>query len=234
MANASEKSPLLLLVEDEAPMRKFLRSFLTGSGYRMVEASTGQQARQMAESAQPDLILLDLGLPDMDGQEVLRDLRQWIKVPIIILTIRDQDVQKITALDHGADDYITKPFSSGELLARIRAALRRSSAGQVGSEVQIYEVGNLVVDLATREVRVNGEDVHFTPIEFKLLAILLSHSNRVLTHEYLLKEVWGPTRAENKQHLRVFMAGLRRKIEADPARPRHLLTEPGVGYRFAN
>lgn len=234
MATASEKSPLLLLVEDEASMRKFLRSFLTGSGYRMVEASTGQEALQMAESAQPDLILLDLGLPDMDGQEVLRDLRQWIKVPIIILTIRDQDVQKITALDHGADDYITKPFSSGELLARIRAALRRSSAGQVGSEVQIYEVGNLVVDLATREVRVNGEEVRFTPIEFKLLTILLSHSNRVLTHEYLLKEVWGPTRAENKQHLRVFMAGLRRKIEADPARPRHLMTEQGVGYRFVN
>src|SRR5205823_12239472 len=139
-------------------------SFLTGSGYRMIEAVTGQQALQMAESSQPDLIILDLGLPDMDGQEVLRGLRQWIKAPIIVLTIRDQDVQKITALDHGADDYITKPFSSGELLARIRAALRRSATGQVGSEVQIFEVGNLVVDLATREVRVNGTEVHFTPI----------------------------------------------------------------------
>jgi len=234
MAAASEKSPLLLLVEDETPMRKFLRSFLTGSGYRMVEASTGEQALRTAESTQPDLILLDLGLPDMDGQEVLRELRQWIKAPIIVLTIRDEDVQKIAALDHGADDYITKPFSSGELLARIRAALRRSATGQVGSEVQIFEVGNLVVDLATREVRVNGEEVHFTPIEFKLLTILLRHPNRVLTHEYLLKEVWGPARSENKQHLRVFMAGLRRKIEADPARPRHLMTEQGVGYRFVD
>jgi two-component system KDP operon response regulator KdpE len=233
MPASQAKSPLILLIEDEAPMRKFLRSFLTGSGYRMVEAPNGQQALQMASNLKPDLIILDLGLPDIDGQEVLRELRQWLTAPIIILTIRDQDIQKITALDHGADDYLTKPFSSGELLARIRAALRRSASGQTSTEVQTYEVGNLNVDLGTRKVQVDGSEVHVTPIEFKLLIILLRHSNRVLTHEYILKEVWGPTRSENKQHLRVFMAGLRRKIEADPARPRHLITEQGVGYRFA-
>jgi two-component system, OmpR family, KDP operon response regulator KdpE len=232
MSVVTPVSPLVLLIEDEAPMRKFLRSFLTGAGYRLIEAVTGQEALQLAAHHPPDVVILDLGLPDMDGQDVLREMREWSKAPIIILSVRDQDLQKITALDNGADDYLTKPFSSGELLARIRAALRRSAAGQSSSEVTSYQVDNLSVDLSTRKVFLQGQEVHLTPIEFKLLTILLRHSNRVLTHQYLLKEVWGPKRAENTPHLRVFMAGLRRKIEVDPARPRHLMTEQGVGYRF--
>jgi two-component system KDP operon response regulator KdpE len=232
MSTAHAPTPAVLIVEDEAPMRKFLRDFLAGYGYRLSEAPTGQLALHMAAQNPPDVVILDLGLPDMDGQDVIRELREWFKAPIIVLSIRDQDLQRITALDNGADDYLTKPFSSGELLARIRAILRRGSNGQSQSEAPVFQVGHLRVDLATRRVSLKDEEVKLTPIEYKLLTTLVRHSGRVLTHDYLLKEVWGPRRAENTPHLRVFMAGLRRKIEIDPARPRHLLTEQGVGYRL--
>jgi two-component system KDP operon response regulator KdpE len=226
-------SPLLLLVEDELPIRRFLRASLAGDGYRLVEAETGQQALKLAAQQPPDLVILDLGLPDMDGQEVLRRLREWLGAPILILSVRDQEQQKITALDHGADDYLTKPFSTGELLARIRVALRRSARVGDERESSTFACGDLKIDLAGRRVLVKGIEVHLTPIEYKLLTTLVRHSGKVLTHHFLLKEVWGPGHAQETHYLRVFMASLRRKIEADPAQPRYLLTEQGVGYRLA-
>ncbi len=233
MTLATAEMPFVLLVEDEAPMRKFLRTFLTGAGYRFQEAGTGQEALQLAGECPPDVVLLDLGLPDMDGQDVLRRLRQWLKAPIIVLSVRDQDAQKIAALDHGANDYLTKPFSVGELLARIRVALRHAADKQSGTESPVFESGNLKVDLSARKVLVNDAEVRLTPIEYKLLTTLVHHCGRVVTHQHLIREVWGAKRVQSTQHLRVFMASLRRKIEADPAQPRHLLTEQGVGYRLA-
>ncbi len=187
----------------------------------------------MAVQKQPDLVILDLGLPDIDGQEVLQRLREWLQAPIIILSIRNQDVQKITALDHGANDYLTKPFSTGELLARIRAALRYASP-MPGQTDTIYQYGGLKVDLPVRCVFVDDIEVRLTPIEYKLLMTLVRHAGKVLTHQFLLEEVWGTKRAPSRQHLRVFMAGLRRKVEADPAQPRYVRTEQGLGYRLAS
>ena len=233
MPTALPAAPLVLVVEDEAPMRKFLHSFLSGSGFRVVEAGTGEQSLLEAAQRPPDVVLLDLVLPDMDGQEVLVKLREWLKAPIIILSVRSQDVQKITALENGADDYLTKPFSTGELLARIRVALRHAAQIASGSEAPVFESGNLQVDFAARRVFVRGTEVHLTPIEYKLLTTMVRHAGRVVTHFFLLSEVWGPHQTEKTQHLRVFMAGLRRKIEADPAQPQYLLTEQGVGYRLA-
>jgi two-component system KDP operon response regulator KdpE len=226
-------SPLLLLVEDELPIRRFLRASLTEEGYRLVEAETGRQAIQLAAQQPPDLVVLDLGLPDMDGQEVLRQLREWLQAPIIILSVRDQEQQKITALDTGADDYLTKPFSTGELLARIRVALRHSARVSAERESSTFTCSELKVDLAARRVFLRDAEVHLTPIEYKLLTTLVRHAGKVLTHRFLLKEVWGPHQVQETHYLRVFMASLRRKIEADPARPRYLLTEQGVGYRLA-
>jgi two-component system, OmpR family, KDP operon response regulator KdpE len=233
MSSAPADSPLLLLVEDEAPMRRFLRSFLTGAGYRLLEAGTAEEAMLLAQQKRPDLVILDLGLPDMDGQELLGKLRGWLKVPIIIVSVRDQDVQKIAALDHGANDYLTKPFSTGELLARIRVALRHAADKQSGNETPVFKCGGLTVDVVARRVFARDVEVRLTPIEYKLLTTLVQHSGRVVTHQYLLKEIWGAKQAQNTQHLRVFMAGLRRKIEVDPAQPCYLLTEQGVGYRLA-
>jgi two-component system, OmpR family, KDP operon response regulator KdpE len=228
-------SPLVLLVEDELPIRKFLGASLSSAGYRLDEAATGNEALKRASQSPPDLVILDLGLPDMDGQEVLKRLREWLAAPILVLSARDQEQQKITALDHGADDYLTKPFSTGELLARIRAALRhaaRVDAGEPGETK--YEIGALKVDLAARRVFTDGIEVHLTPIEFKLLTTLVHSAGKVLTHRQLLKEVWGPQQVEETHYLRVFMANLRRKLEADPAQPRYLLTEQGIGYRLAS
>jgi two-component system, OmpR family, KDP operon response regulator KdpE len=228
-------SPLVLLVEDELPIRKFLGASLSSAGYRLDEAATGHEALKRASQSPPDLVILDLGLPDMDGQEVLRQLREWLTAPIIILSARDQEQQKITALDHGADDYLTKPFSTGELLARIRAALRhaaRVDAGEPGATK--FEIGELKVDLATRRVSTHAGEVHLTPIEFKLLTTLIHSAGKVLTHRQLLKDVWGPQQVQETHYLRVFMANLRRKLEVDPAQPRYLLTEQGVGYRLAS
>jgi two-component system KDP operon response regulator KdpE len=230
MANPS---PLILLIEDEPPIRRFLRSSLESEGYRLIEAETGQKALTLAAQQPPELVILDLGLPDMDGLEVLGRLREWLTVPIVILSARDQEKQKVAALDSGADDYITKPFLTGELLARIRVALRH--AAQVGEDRESsFTCGDLHVDLAARRVFVQSAEVHLTPIEYKLLTTLVRNAGKVLTHRYLLQEVWGPGHAQETHYLRVFMANLRRKIEADPAQPRYLLTEQGVGYRLAN
>lgn len=227
--------PLVLLVDDELPIRKFLGASLASAGYRLDEAATGAEALKRASQSPPDLVILDLGLPDMDGQAVLQQLREWLAAPVIVLSARDQEQQKIAALDRGADDYLTKPFSTGELMARIRAALRHA-ARVGGSEpgVTIYEVGELKVDLTVRRVFVDGKEIHLTPIEFKLLATLIHSAGKVLTHRQLLKEVWGPQQVQETHYLRVFMANLRRKLEIDPAQPRYLLTEQGVGYRLAS
>jgi two-component system KDP operon response regulator KdpE len=233
MSLAPAAPPLVLIVEDEPPMRRFLRTCLTTAGYRTAEAETAQQALDLAVERPPDVVVLDLGLPDMDGQEVLVRLREWLTAPIIILSVRNQDAQKISALQHGADDYMTKPFSTGELLARIQVALRHVARRQSGSEAPAFQSADLRVDLATRRVYVRDEEIRLTRIEYKLLTTLVQHAGRVVTYPFLLTEVWGPQQAQNTQHLRVFMAGLRRKIELDPAQPRHLLTEQGVGYRLA-
>jgi two-component system KDP operon response regulator KdpE len=224
---------LLLLVEDELPIRRFLMTSLAAEGYRVAEAETGEKALRLAAQQPPDLVILDLGLPDMDGQEVLQRLREWSQAPIIILSARDQEREKITALDSGADDYVSKPFSTGELLARIRVALRHTArAGN--AESSIYACGDLRVDLAAHRVHVKDAEVHLTALEYKLLATLVRHAGKVLTHRFLLKEVWGPQQVHETHYLRVFMATLRRKIEVDSAQPRYLLTEQGVGYRLAS
>jgi len=226
-------APLLLVVDDELPIRRFLRASLTGQGYRVVEAQTGQQAIKLATQQPPDLLILDLGLPDLDGQDVLRQLREWLRAPIIVLSVRDQEQQKIAALDNGADDYLTKPFSTGELLARIRVALRHAQRVSVEQATSSFACGDLKVDLAGRRVFVKETEIHLTPIEYKLLTALVRHAGKVLTHRSLLQDVWGPHHVQETHYLRVFMASLRRKIESDPAQPRYLLTEQGVGYRFA-
>jgi two-component system KDP operon response regulator KdpE len=225
--------PLLLLIEDELPIRRFLRASLSAAGYRLVEAETGGQALRLATLQPPDLVILDLGLPDMDGQTVLGRLRQWLQAPIIILSARDQESQKVAALDSGADDYLTKPFATGELLARLRVALRHAARGDDRREATRFIRGELTVDMAARRVFVADREVHLTPIEYKLLTLLVKHSGKVLTHRFLLEQVWGPGRLQETHYVRVFMANLRRKIEANAAQPRHVLTEPGVGYRFA-
>jgi two-component system, OmpR family, KDP operon response regulator KdpE len=226
-------APLLLLVEDELPIRRFLRAALAGEGFRLLEAETGQQAIKLAAQQPPDLVILDLGLPDVDGQEILRQLREWLRAPIIILSVRDQEQQKIMALDNGADDYLTKPFSTGELLARIRVALRHATRVGEDRESATFVCGDLRIELAERRLFLKDTEVHLTPLEFKLLTTLVHHAGKVLTHRFLLKEVWGPHRVQETHYLRVFMANLRRKIEMDPAQPRYLLTEQGVGYRLA-
>ena len=227
--------PLILVVEDESPIRKFLRVSLTNEGYRLDEAETGKQALAKAASQPPDLVILDLGLPDMDGLDVLRNLREWLSAPVIVLSARGREGDKVAALDAGADDYLTKPFGVGELQARLRVAFRH--AAHVGDSLKAdpkFTVGELTVDLAARRVFVGEREVHLTPLEYKLLTVLVQHAGKVLTHRYLLKEVWGPDQTGEVHYLRVFMAGLRRKLEADPAQPRYLLTEQGIGYRLAD
>jgi two-component system KDP operon response regulator KdpE len=230
----TQPSALVLVIEDEQPIRRFLRASLSGQGYRLVEAETGAQGMRLATEEPPDVVILDLGLPDLDGQEVLRRLREWLTAPIIILSARDQEAQKVAALDHGADDYLTKPFSTGELLARIRVALRHASRMAADAQASVFTCGDLRIDLAARRVIVRDEEVHLTPHEYRLLTTLAHHAGRVLTHRFLLKEVWGPHHVQQTHYLRVFMASLRRKLEADPAQPRYLLTEQGVGYRLSS
>ncbi|HVX10548.1 MAG TPA: response regulator [Pirellulales bacterium] len=226
--------PLILVIEDESPIRKFLRVSLTSEEYRIEEAETGQQGLTLAASQPPDLVILDLGLPDLDGLDVLRSLREWLSAPVVVLSARGQERDKVAALDAGADDYLTKPFGVGELLARVRVAFRHAArAGQAKDEPS-FKVGELTVDLAARRVFVGDREVHLTPLEYKLLALMSQHAGKVLTHRQLLKEVWGPHQVGEVHYLRVFMAGLRRKLEADPAQPRYLLTEQGVGYRLAD
>jgi two-component system, OmpR family, KDP operon response regulator KdpE len=224
--------PVIVLIEDEPQIRRFLRATLTGQGYRLFEAGTAADGLVEVASRQPDVVIIDLGLPDLDGLEVIRRLREWSKVPVIVLSARGQERDKVGALDAGADDYVSKPFSAGELLARVRVALRHA-AGAAHEDSAAFTVGELQVDLLRRHVTVAGTEVRLTPIEYKLLATLVRYAGRVVTHQQLLRDVWGPTHDDQSHYVRVYMAHLRHKIEAQPARPRYLLTEPGVGYRLA-
>jgi two-component system KDP operon response regulator KdpE len=227
----SASGPLVLVVEDEPQMRRFLRASLTSHGYQLCEASTASEAVALLTSRGPELVLLDLGLPDRDGVVLMKELREWSRVPIIVISARGREADKVEVLDAGADDYLTKPFGVGELLARMRVALRHGQQA-AGAETPIIEIGPLRIDLGRREVRLDDAEVHLTPIEYRLLALLAQNAGRVLTHTQILKEVWGPGHAGETHYLRVYMAQLRRKIESEPARPRLLQTEPGVGYRM--
>ncbi len=227
----AEAAPLVLLIEDEPQMRRFLRASLESHDYRLVEAATAREGLTQTTGRNPDVILLDLGLPDGDGIDLTRRIREWSATPIIVISARGKEQDKIAALDAGADDYLTKPFGVGELLARLRVALRHA-ATVGGAGEPVFTVGDLRVDLDARRVTVGGEEIHCTPTEYKLLTTLVRHAGKVLTHRYLLKEVWGPNVTEHTHYLRVYMTQLRHKIESDPARPRYLLTEAGVGYRL--
>ena len=219
----------VLIVDDEPAIRRFLRVTLTAQAYSTIEAASGQEALSKAAADKPDIIVLDIGLPDINGIEVTRLLRQWTQIPIIILSVRGAESDKIAALDAGADDYLTKPFGVGELLARLRAALRR--AAQTTSE-PVFTSGNLKVDLARRLIIVSGDEVQLTPTEYELLRVLVTHAGKVLTHHFLLREVWGAEYGEEFHMLHVNISNLRRKIEPDSTRPQFIITEPGVGYRL--
>ena len=222
----------VLLIEDEAEIRRFLRTSLPAHGYRLYEATTGADGLAQAQARNPDIILLDLGLPDVDGTEVIRQVREWSAIPILVLSAREQEQAKVAALDMGADDYVTKPFGVNELLARMRAALRHV-AGPPGEPAElVFTLGDLTVDLGRRQVSVSGKDIHLTPIEYKLLTTLIRYAGRVMTHRQLLKEVWGPLHVEEGHYLRVYMRQLRNKLEKNPAHPRYLVTELGIGYRL--
>jgi two-component system KDP operon response regulator KdpE len=228
----AEEKELILLIEDEPQMRRFLRITLESHGYRFVDASSAQEGLMQASTRNPDVVLLDLGLPDMDGLEVMKRLREWTLTPVIVISAREQEQDKVKALDAGADDYLTKPFSAGELLARIRVALRHAAGRNTGTTEPVFVLDTLRVDLARRQVFIDTTEVHLTPIEYKLLTALIRHAGKVITHSQLLKEVWGPAHANEVQYLRVYMTQLRHKLERDPARPRFLMNEPGVGYRL--
>jgi two-component system KDP operon response regulator KdpE len=228
-----EQKPLVLVIEDEPQMSKFVRIVLESHDCRVVEARTGAEGLQQASAYTPDAVLLDLGLPDMDGLEVTRRLREWTAVPIIVLSARGQEGSKVTLLDGGADDYLTKPFGAAELMARLRVSLRRAAQAREVPPGAALRVGEDVeVDLVKRLVRVSGQAVHLTPIEYKLLVVLVKHAGMVMTHRQLLEQVWGPGHAHQMQYLRVYMTQLRHKLEKNPARPQFLLTEPGIGYRL--
>jgi two-component system KDP operon response regulator KdpE len=226
--SASKLLTVALVIDDEPQIRRLLRVTLEANGYEVFDAATGQDGIVQAAQRRPEIILLDLGLPDMDGVEVLKRIREWTRVPVIILSVRDREHDKIAALDAGADDFVTKPFSSGELLARLRTALRRS---QPQSAEAVFRAGNLEIDLSARAVRKNGQEVKLTPTEYALLRLLVVHAGKVLTHRQLLTEVWGPNAAEQTHYLRVHIAHLREKLEENAAQPRFIITEPGVGYR---
>jgi len=228
----AENQPTVLVIEDEVQIRRFLRATLTANGYQLLEATTAQEGLVQAATRQPEIVILDLGLPDLDGLEVTRRLREWTTVPIIVLSARGQESDKVTALDAGADDYLTKPFSVSELLARLRVALRHAARTSQEPGEPMFAVGELRVDLGRRQVSIADQQVHLTPIEYKLLSTLVRYAGRVVTHRQLLQEVWGPGHTDASHYLRVYMGQLRHKLEADPARPRYLVTEPGVGYRL--
>lgn len=227
----SATKPTILVIEDEPPLQKFLRVTLEPD-FTMIEVASGEAGVRHAAYDRPDLILLDLGLPDLDGLEVIRRVREWSSVPVIVVTARGKEQDKVAALDAGADDYLTKPFGVGELLARVRVALRHAAARNTPDADPVFESGDLRVDLVRREVASRGNPVHLTPNEFKLLAVLVKHAGMVLTHRQLLKEVWGPGSGQENHYLRVYMNQLRQKLEVDPTKPQHLLTETGVGYRL--
>ena len=222
--------PLILIIEDEASLRRFLVPALANNDYQVLTAATGADGLAMAQSHNPDILLLDLGLPDLDGCEVIRNLRQWSRKPIIVISARNQEQDKVQALDLGADDYLTKPFGAEELLARIRVALRHAT--QTVADTQVLQFGGLRLDLERREVAMDGIPVRLTPLEYRLLEALAQRAGKVATHAQLLNEVWGPVGAGQTHYLRIYMGTLRRKIEPDATRPRYLLTEPSIGYRL--
>jgi two-component system KDP operon response regulator KdpE len=221
--------PIALVIDDELQIRRLLRVCLESNHYRVVEAATGEEGVAAAAQHRPDVVVLDLGLPDMDGVTVLKRLREWSRVPVVVLSVVDREEDKIKALDHGADDYVTKPFSSGELLARLRVAMRH---GQPASESAVFHSGALEVDLTSRLVKVGGNEVKLTATEYALLRLFVQHAGKVLTHQQILREVWGPNYVDQTQYLRVYLAHLREKLEADPAKPSLFITEPGIGYRL--
>ncbi|EEF57137.1 response regulator [Pedosphaera parvula] len=222
-------TPIVLVIDDEVQIRRLLRVSLEANGYRVFEAANGQTGLVEAAQRRPEVVLLDLGLPDMDGVTVLKRLREWSQVPVVILSVRDREDDKVAALDHGADDYLTKPFGTAELLARLRVALRHS---QSAPDDALFKSGPLEVDLVARQVKVNGKPVKLTATEYSLLQLFVRHAGKVLTHRQILKEVWGPNYLEQTHYLRVYMTHLREKIEATPSQPKLLLTESGVGYRL--
>ncbi len=228
----SEPKPTILVIDDEPQMRKLVRLTVSSQGYRVVEAATGAEGLQQASAHTPDLVLLDLGLPDMDGLIVAKRLREWSTAPILVLSARGQEDSKVAALDGGADDYLTKPFGAEELMARIRVALRHAARAREAPRTIVTIGADISVDLSRRVVTVRGAEVHLTPIEYKLLAALLQNAGGVVTHRQLLQQVWGPGNVDQMQYLRVYMTNLRRKLEETPARPRYLITEAGVGYRL--
>ena len=221
----------VLIVEDEKQIRRFVRTSLEAHDHKVFEAETAREGLIEAGTRKPDLVILDLGLPDLDGVEFIRDLRSWSKMPVIVLSARTNEADKIAALDAGADDYLTKPFGVGELLARVRVALRRVAAGPEGDAVVEFDA--VRVDMANRAVTRAGVPVHLTAIEYRLLSVLARNLGKVITHRQLLRDVWGPSHVEQSHYLRIYMGQLRHKLEDDPARPRHLLTETGVGYRLS-
>jgi two-component system KDP operon response regulator KdpE len=229
----TETGPVVLVVEDEPQMRRFLRASLGAEGYRVVEAWTVADGLRMATTERPEIVLLDLGLPDGDGLDLVRRVREWSPVPVIVLSARGREEDKVAALDAGADDYLPKPFGTKELLARMRVALRHARSGG-GAGGPVLDVGPLRMDYDRHEATLAGREVKLTPIEWKLLALLAQNAGKVLTHSQILREVWGPNASSQTHYVRVYMAELRKKLEADPARPRLLLTEPGVGYRLAD
>lgn len=222
-----------VVIEDDPQIRRFLRTVLPSEGFQVFEAETGERGLVEAATRKPDVVILDLGLPDVDGVEVIRRLREWSRVPIVVLSARTREQEKIAALDAGADDYLVKPFGVGELTARLRVALRHGAARAGGAAEPAFDAGELKVDLAARRVSLAQREIRLTPIEYRLLAMLVKHAGMVVTHRQLLRDVWGPSQVEHTHTLRVHMASLRQKIERDPARPRYLLTEIGVGYRLA-
>jgi two-component system KDP operon response regulator KdpE len=229
MNDPSPPPSTVLVVDDEIQICRLLRVCLEANGYRVREAATGQEGLTAAAQWRPDVVVLDLGLPDMDGVAVLKRLREWSQVPVVVLSVRDREEDKIAALDNGADDYVTKPFATGELLARLRVAQRHAQAGR---QATVFRSGALEVDLAARSVKLQGKEVRLTATEYSLLRLFAQHAGKVLTHRQILREVWGPTCVEHTHYLRVYIAHLREKLEVEPSRPRLLITEPGVGYRL--
>jgi two-component system, OmpR family, KDP operon response regulator KdpE len=228
----TKTDPVIIVIEDDPPIRRFLRTGLSTQGFSVFEAETGKQGIIEVNTRKPDLLILDLGLPDMDGVDVIKAIRGWSELPIIILSARSSEQQKIAALDAGADDYLTKPFGFGELLARIRVALRHSIRSPEHMQAEVFVTANLKVDLHNRLVSLDDREIHLTPIQYRLLAVLVKHVGKVLTHQQILKEVWGPSYQENAHYLRIYMSQLRQKLEVDPTQPKFLLTESGVGYRL--
>jgi two-component system KDP operon response regulator KdpE len=230
---ADDAGPTILVIEDDPTLQRFLRVTLETQDYKVTVVGRGEEGLRHAATAQPDIVILDLGLPDMDGLDVTRRLREWSAVPVIVVTARGKEFDKVEALDAGADDYLTKPFGVGELLARVRVAMRHRAAAAKATTVEpVFQVGALHVDLARREVKAGGNSVRLTPNEFRLLSVLVKNAGRVVTHQQLLREVWGPGTGNETHYVRVYVNQLRQKLEASPARPKYLLTEPGVGYRL--